>query len=164
MLFQTFGPYKVTTWDQMSAEMKERNEPALEHAHGIYVFFQEIGGRLVPLYVGQTSAHFGVRVAEHMNKERTELFKLDKKKDIHLLLIALSTPSGKPKRKASNTDMKTLDKLEFILIGACLLKNPGLRNQQFKKFHESLTVPGFTNGDSKDSNAASRALRALLKK
>jgi len=99
-----------------------------------------------------------------MNKERTELFKLDKKKDIHLLLIALSTPSGKPKRKASNTDMKTLDKLEFILIGACLLKNPGLRNQQFKKFHESLTVPGFTNGDSKDSNAASRALRALLKK
>lgn len=148
----------------MSAEMKERNEPALEYAHGIYVFFQKIGSRLVPLYVGQTTDHFGKRVAYHMNKERTELFKLDKKKDIHLLLIALSTPSGKPKRKASNHDEKAIDKLEFMLIGACLLKNPDLHNIQEKKFHESLTVPGFTNGDSKDSNAASHALRAMLTK
>ena len=58
--------------------------------------------------------------------------------------------------------LKSIDRLEFALIGSCLAKNSDLLNAQEKVFHKWLTVPGYWNSHPDDYDDAALQLARML--
>jgi hypothetical protein len=152
MKFLTFGPFEL-----------EKNEPAairafftrieeakenLEKAIGVYIFaIPNDKNELVPLYVGKTDRGFGGRIRKHLDNHKFDEH-VSRQCRLNLFLIAKSTSSKKFKKvtlkmRESKKGTKSINELEFALIGSCIELNQNLINKSESTFHRTLRVPGF---------------------
>jgi predicted GIY-YIG superfamily endonuclease len=185
--FDTFGPLLLSRADQIVSvdelrtfsEALEGERKGLSKAIGVYIFgLKNSKGEITPWYVGKTDKGFSRRFDEHSRGKGENLFtKLAKempKGDLQVFLIARLTPSEKfmkPKKAKSKagsqrhkiTPVKSIDRLEFALIGTCLAKNPDLINRSQKTFHEDFHVPGYMEGNTPSKSTAARSLRRTLR-
>jgi hypothetical protein len=121
--------------------------PGLQDAVGCYIF----GVRTAiarPWYVGKTER-------ASFRKEAFQPQKLLLYQDVLrntrrgtpvLYLIARVTPAGKLRRAAKGEQgVPSIRRLEELLIGTCLSKNPKLLNQKATKHLRLTHVPGYVN-------------------
>lgn len=179
MNFSTFGPFVIDEWSTDGLEKfwadSDRIQEALGYstglrkAIGIYiVVVEDANGSLVPWYVGKTDNGFGIRFKQHRNATKVRSIFRIKSKAVKVFLIARITSSGKlkkvtPRMKASE-GLKSIDKVEFALIGSCLAVNPKIINTREKIFHTLLHVPGYLNSDPKNYDEAALQLANMLKR
>jgi hypothetical protein len=163
--FKTIGPLKlrrtagqvdrdclVAFWKQVNSMEHGR----LSKAVGVYVLATRKGDVLTPWYVGKSDNGFKSRLSE--NHHAFQLIANSQPKgSLYLFLFAKVSPkkgvlAGPPKKKflEFGDDVKTrrkprrsINKLEFLLIHTCLLRNPNLVNEKEKKFYAGLVVPGY---------------------
>jgi hypothetical protein len=175
MNFSTFGPFPLQEWskkglrefwidtDRLQAE--SGYPQSLDRGIGVYLFVAELqSGELVPWYVGKTDKSFGLRFRQHLagGRKLAPLFKM-KVVAIKVFVIALVTSAGKLKRKLSAAGfVRSIDRLEFALIGTCLSKNKNLINSKEKAFHTGLHVPGYLNSDPKNYDESALQLAKML--
>jgi hypothetical protein len=120
-------------------------------------------GELVPWYVGKTDKGFGIRFRQHLaGRKLAPLFEM-KVVAIRVFVIALVTSAGKLKRKLSAAGfVRSIDRLEFALIGSCLEKNKNLINTKEKVFQKGLHVPGYLNSEPKNYDESAQQLAKML--
>jgi hypothetical protein len=185
--FDTFGPLllsradQIVTADELRTFSKalEGEKTGLSKAIGVYVFgLKDSKGEIVPWYVGKSDKGFSRRFDEHSKGRGENLYeKLAKRMptgDLQVFLIARLTPSEKfmkaktaksktgSKRKRTKP-VKSIDRLEFALIGTCLAKNQDLINRSQKTFHEDFHVPGYMEGNNPSESASATSLRRTLR-
>jgi hypothetical protein len=178
MNFSTFGPFPMsewsqeglkTFWDKTDTVQKRLDYPTgLNKAIGVYIVALEgVGGALIPWYVGKTDNGFGIRFKQHLRGARFASLFSKNSPAVKVFLIARVTSSAKLKRVTrkmrEGKGMKSIDRLEFALIGSCLARNPDLVNKREKKFHGGLHVPGYWNSNPKNYDLAARKLAKMLK-
>ncbi len=143
------------------------------YAIGVYVIAVKQGRKLLPLYVGKSNRGFANRLNRH--SIFSDIPKQYDGKSLFLFLIARVTSEREEYRTARPTVVKTalgerrgsqklrtIDELEFALIGTCLSINPNLLNKHEKSFLNSLRVPGYRNDSDQDLDQSARSLRDML--
>jgi hypothetical protein len=172
MNFLTFGPFELReispdAIDKLFDEIKAAKE-GLDDAIGVYIFAKRSGrGKLIPLYVGKTDRGFGVRFRHHLDVGRFA-GSLTKGDRLNIFLIAHATSPKRlkrvtPKMRDSKNGMKSINELEFALIGSCIELNPNLINKRESRFHRTLHVPGYWNSPAHERDASAKKLAAMLK-
>lgn len=172
MNFLTFGPFELKeisphAIDKLFDEIKATQE-RLPEAIGVYIFAKRSGrDKLIPLYVGKTDRGFGGRIRNHLD---AAIFdgSLSQGDRLNIFLIARATSPKKlkrvtPKMRASKKGMKSINELEFALIGSCIELNPKLINKSESRFHRTLHVPGYLNSPAHERDASAKKLAAMLK-
>jgi hypothetical protein len=172
MNFLTFGPFELeeSTPDAIDAlfENIEAAKNGLQDAIGVYIFAIRSGKKgLIPLYVGKTDRGFGGRIRKHLDDHRFDghISKTDR---LNIFLIARATSPKKLKKvtlkmRESKKGMKSINELEFALIGSCIELNPNLINKREGAFHMNLHVPGYWNSPAEERDASAKKLAAMLK-
>lgn len=172
MNFLTFGPFELKeilpdAIDNLFLEIKAARE-GLPEAIGVYIFAKRSGrGKLIPIYVGKTDRGFGRRIRHHLDHDRFD-GGLSEGDRLNIFLIAGATSSKKlkkvtPKMRDRKYGMKSIDALEFALIGSCIELNPKLMNKSERRFHGTLHVPGYWNSPAYERDASAKKLAAMLK-
>jgi hypothetical protein len=172
MNFLTFGPFELKeisayAIDKLFVEIKAAKE-GLDVAIGVYIFARRSDrGKLIPLYVGKTNRGFGGRFIDHFEAGRFD-GSLSKGDRLNIFLIALATSPKRLKKVTSNMrdsqkGMKSIDKLEFALIGSCVELNPELINKREGRFLRTLHVPGYWNSPAHEHDASAKKLAVMLK-
>jgi hypothetical protein len=178
MNFETFGPFELNEWStagftSLFARADEESA-GLGNAIGVYLF-AVLGrkGLLTPWYVGKTVQRFRTRVPQHLEHLK-ELSSMRSSKVVVFLIARVTAKTGgfkKPSRKVTapkdgakseRRSLKSIDHLEFALIGSCLIRNAELKNQQEKSFHKSLVVPGYVNDKGVKRTASANKLHKML--
>ncbi len=171
MNFLTYGPFEFHNTSQAAIRKAfvEINEvdKGLECAVGVYIFATRgAKNTFIPLYVGKTDNGFGERIRHHFDVNKFDE-SLKVMKNLSLFLIAQATPSGRLKKATKRTPpgrgLKSIDRLEFALIGSCLTKNRDLLNIKDSTFHTSMRVPGYWNSAIEDQNESAKKLAKMLK-
>jgi hypothetical protein len=181
--FKTIGPLELkrsvglvdrlglsALWTQANAM-----EPGLARAVGVYILATSKGDMLTPWYVGKSDNGFRNRLSE-----KHHAFKLIKnshpKGSLYLFLFAkVSAKKGvlakPPKKKfvefgdefkSRRKPRKSINKLEFLLIRSCLLRNPELVNAKEKTFYAGLVVPGYLNHEQDEPSDSAVSLASML--
>ena len=176
MNFSTFGPFPFGEfskdglkkfWLQVNQELERLGySTGIEKAIGVYIVTSiRKNGALLPCYVGKTDNSFGIRFSQH-RKRFASLFPESSGK-VGVFLIARVTGTGKYKKVTDkmreSKGLKSIDRLEFALIGECLKRNQNLINLRERTFHKSLHVPGFANSARKKWDDAARQLAGMLR-
>jgi hypothetical protein len=116
--------------------------------------------------VGQTWNEFGARLVQHFEAHKFDSL-FEEHGRLTFFLMARATSGGKVKYSTSKIKeqkgLKSIDQLEFALIGTCIGLNSELLNKQEKRFHQSLCVPGYLNSAPSDRNSSAKALAKMLK-
>ncbi len=171
MNFSTYGPFELS--DMSSAgiiklfESIQKTNKNLQYGIGVYIVAaRDKDGALVPWYVGKTDNEFGKRFMQHFKGLR--FYKLlAERGPLSFFLIARITPTGKLKkvtdRMRERPGLKSIDRLEFALIGSCSSLNPELSNKREKSFHTIMHVPGYWNSSVENYDDAARELAAMLR-
>lgn len=171
--FLTKGPFKLgRTKGFMNADAFEAiwcEEPDLKKAKGVYIIATKVGTRLVPWYVGKSDLGFGSRFRQH------PIFQVIGREspngDLYLFMLVRVTPKGKSMRAAKTQadpgrlkirKLKSIDRLEYALIGTCLKLNANLLNEKLKRFHEGLVVPGYLPNPNQDQEDSAQQLAKML--
>ena len=172
MNFLTFGPFELEEISAVAVDklfgVVNAEKGGLADAIGVYIFAKRSGrGKLIPLYVGKTDRGFFRRIRPFLDKERFA-GSLSKGDRINIFLIAHATSSKKlkkvtPKMRDSQRGMKSIDQLEFALIGSCIELNPELINKRESRFLRTLHVPGYWNSPAQERDASAKKLAAMLK-
>jgi hypothetical protein len=171
MNFLTYGPFEFEelspeairqTFQDIDAAMKD-----LQYAIGVYIFAVREGKGFKPLYVGKTDRGFGGRIRKHLDDHRFDGH-ISKSERLNLFLIARATSPKKlkkvtPKMRESKKGMKSINELEFALIGSCIGLNSDLLNKSESTFHTKLHVPGYWNSPVEERDAAAKKLAGMLK-
>lgn len=171
--FVTMGPFDLArTRGFLDAQALQKiwtGDPALEKAIGVYVIASKNGKNLLPLYVGKSNRSFGSRLNKH--SIFTTLAKNYPKDDLCIFLIARVTTARGDYKTATRKvvrdgvelqKLKSIDRLEFALIGTCLTLNKNLLNEQNKKFLEGLDVPGYLPNNGRYADHSATALSRML--
>jgi hypothetical protein len=171
MDFLTFGPFELEenapdAIDKLFNDIEEA-KAGLQYAIGVYIFAVRSGKGLVPLYVGKTDRGFGGRIRKHLDLHRFDEH-ISTKQMLNIFLIARATSSKKLKKvtqkmRESKKGMKSINELEFALIGSCIELNGDLINKSESKFHRALHVPGYWNSPTEERDGAAKKLAAMLK-
>jgi hypothetical protein len=172
-MFQTYGPFEIRRrgktvekaalsemWNAVCATKSNRN---LDGARGVYVFATRRGKVLMPWYVGKTDGHFRIRFNQHLRDGKLDKLAACSPKDelVVFLLARVSAKAGKF-RKRSKDKLKSIDRLEFMLIASCLKLNSDLLNTREATFHRSLCVPGYLNDDPTTRHEAAQDFAIML--
>lgn len=190
--FNTFGPFElkrkagvvdhpsvVDLWHQLNDEKK-----GLYKGVGVYVIATKNSTGLIPWYVGKSDTGFKHRLSE--KHHAFELIKAQAPKgNLYIFLFAKVTAKraslNKPPKKrmvvvddesdkfddvdelrGRRKPRKSIGKLEFLLIGSCLVRNPNLVNAKEKSFHSGLVVPGFLNYERTEVSEPVSNLRKMF--
>jgi hypothetical protein len=154
--FKSYGPFKVPIANGRVAVPKlddfwneiERTHPRLSDAVGCYIFATHARGSALPWYVGKTEkASFKREAFQPSKRENYQDALTGRKRGVsELYLIAKTTPAGNFRRSTkSKGGVRSIRKLEELLIGACLLKNSKLVNKSTAKNLKNIQVPGYMN-------------------
>jgi hypothetical protein len=188
--FETYGPYPfergagLVTKSELetfcnSLRTIQIGKSNLARAMGVYIFGLSRGRkRIIPWYVGKTDKGFARRFGEHHAGRGENLFRrIDKKLPpgtLQVFLLARITPNGKfmkvkklsakakTRGRIKPKSLKSIDRLEFLLIGRALAKNPNLLNESQTIFHKEFHVPGFVDRENPSTSNAASALRRML--
>lgn len=173
--FSTFGPYALERASgQVSLDNLEdfwsavSDEAAgLEEAVGVYVIAtRKRGGAAKPWYVGKTDVGFGKRFRTHVRTQSAfnPIAGEAPKGKLYVFLIARLNASGAfsgPPRKLHG-NRKSIDRVEFALIGSCYSVNRKLMNVSQKSFHAGICVPGYLGSKrGKPTKSAAELARML---
>jgi hypothetical protein len=169
--FSTYGPFQLTEMSPEGVralfESINATKANLQYAIGVYIFAtMDSKGKLIPWYVGKTDKGFGRRLRNHLDAGKFHHLQSDSG-PISVFLIARVTPSGRLKKKVTGrtrgrSGLKSIDRLEFALIGTCLLLNTDLMNKSEKNFHTSMHVPGYLNSPVSSRNKSATELAKML--
>jgi hypothetical protein len=169
MNFSTFGPFELKEWSkpgfQSLFDGADEERDGLANAMGVYLFATRgTNGHLVPWYVGKTIQGFRIRVPQHLEHLKTLSSKRSTKVVVFLIAqIGSSSKFLKTTAKIkSERGLRSIDILEFVLIGACLAKNRKLINARDAKFHKLFHVPGYWNSKPRNYDDAARQLANML--
>jgi hypothetical protein len=171
MNFSTYGPFELREMspagiDKLFESIK-KTDKNLQYAIGVYIVAaKDNDGELIPWYVGKTDNEFGKRLIQHFDGAR--FYKLAAERGpLSFFLIARVTPSGRLKkvtaRMRETPGLKSIDRLEFALIGSCSSRNSELLNKREKSFHTIMHVPGYWNSSVEHYDDAARELAGMLK-
>jgi hypothetical protein len=181
--FKTIGPLELkrtdgqvdraslaALWTRANAEV-----PGLSRAVGVYVLATRRGNLLTPWYVGKSDNGFRNRLSE--KHHAFDLIAASQRKgNLYLFLLAkVSVKKGvlakPPKKKfeefgdgfkSRRKPRKSINKLEFLLIRSCLLRNPELVNAKEKTFYAGLVVPGYLGHEQEDLSNSAVSLAKML--
>jgi hypothetical protein len=172
--FQTYGPFslgstspdaplKESAMDQVWGQV-ESEKLGLQDAIGIYILALKSGkSNPIPWYVGKTDSGFRKRLTR-----RRRLFQALSKRSVHgeimLFLLARRTAREKFVRpKDAGNGLTSIEKLETMLIGSCLNRNPELLNMKKMSHFKGLRVPGYMNDNGQSNTKPAIQLRKMLK-
>jgi len=174
MEFNTFGPFEVRKKsgsdikDDLTSffELIDEKHPGLSSASGVYVLCKQNGNAAPkPWYVGRTTASRGFkgRFWEHYHNDfYARLNETAPNGKLVGFLLARMNAGGRSFRTARASDLKSINMLEFLLIGACLTCNESLLNASEKAFHRGFHVPGYLNKKPGKPNKAAQAFAEML--
>ena len=169
-MFDTYGPFEMDKHDQPSFDVLfqriQAENPELQHGIGVYIVAaKDASGSLLPWYVGRTWNEFGSRLVQHYRARKfAPLFEHG---PVSFFLLPRATPKGRIRQGTEHIKrggLKSINQLEFALIGTCLKLNPALMNKQEATFHDSMHVAGYQDAGPVDRTfPAAQALSKLLK-
>ena len=170
--FGTFGPFELplssrglvarneldTFWSAVEAE-----HPGLAEAMGCYIFSIQLGSSILPWYVGKTEKKTFKFEAVQPHKILHYQDALNEQTGGTALLFLLPrlTDAGKF-RKVWKSGSSSVARLEGLLIGTALDRNPKLRNRMMMKHLTQSVVPGYMNDSSTDKSSSARKLSAMF--
>ncbi len=181
--FKTLGPFELKRtsgvvdnfglthlWEKANAVQE-----GLSKGVGVYLIATGRAGSLTPWYVGKSDGGFKGRLSENHHAFNL-IAERQPKGNLYLFLFAkVSAKRGvlnKPLKKkniergddyrGSRKPRKSISKLEFLLIGSCMTRNPELVNAKEKIFHAGLIVPGYLNYDQGDLSDSALSLGKML--
>jgi hypothetical protein len=172
--FEPYGPFKVPIEDGRVAVTKlnefwklevDGKHQGLKDAVGCYIFATRNGGSSIPWYVGKTEkASFKNEAFQPSKRESyQDAIKNSKNGVSELYLIAKITPADKFRRASrSKIGVRSIRKLEELLIGTCLPKNHDLLNKSLAKNLKKIQVPGYMNDSRENRSTAAKNLAKLL--
>jgi hypothetical protein len=116
-----------------------------------------------PWYVGKTEKASFKKEAFQLQKleHYRNVLKTHKRGISQLYLIAKVQDDGKLRRPGKN-GVRSIRKLEELLIGACLIKNPKLVNKSTTRHLKEIHVPGYMNETPGARSFEARHLAKLL--
>jgi hypothetical protein len=177
--FQTFGPYELPRkggisnvdclkemWLSINEIEQDGIAERLKRAIGVYIVVREIGKNSKPWYVGKTYSGFNSRFRQHLKgKVFGGIEKIPKGGKVKIfLLVRGSTKTGKFKTRVKRgKTVKSIDILEFMLIGSCQKLNPDLLNTSQAAFHRGFQIPGYMNDKKSKRNPAAKELAIALR-
>ncbi|MDD9886516.1 MAG: hypothetical protein OXU83_05080 [Gammaproteobacteria bacterium] len=174
--FRVYGPFKIPRVrkrrgglhiDKPNSEFWEDTIggkiPALPNAIGCYVFCVNTK----PWYVGKTENSFK---SECFTDNKVNIYNRAyyevKSGTPRLFLLARLTNSGalfrKPPKKKAKGKIQSIDKLELMLIGMALKKNPKLLNVKGTKWLKEIKVEGFLNTKRNTGGKSAKQLRGAF--
>lgn len=174
--FQTYGPYELVRslgevkaasleklWSQAAVDDKQ-----LSAAIGVYIIAMKSNtANYVPWYVGKTDKGFSSRFKQHIRYRKSfgDIGRVPGNDPFHIFLIPRMTPLSEEFRKktAPGEHVKSIDRLEFMLIASCIAVNPHLLNRSNKVFHLGLSVPGYVNDVKPTRNKSAKRLAKMLR-
>jgi hypothetical protein len=190
--FKPFGPFEISRTDETLApdaladmwQHANAQRKGLSKGIGVYIIAAGDGKTLTPWYVGKSDTGFKSRLSEKHHAFNV-IAESKARGNLYLFLLAkVSTKRGtlsKPlKKKLIDADddvyksdeadglrsrrrsRRSIGKLEFLLIGRCLERNPELVNDKDKSFHAGLVVSGYLNDRNAEPSDTVRSLRIML--
>ena len=169
--FHPYGPFEIPTLDRVPDrkrlnefwDMVEECEPGLSSAIGCYIFAVRAGRGIRPWYVGKTDRLGFRREAFQAPKLLIygEVLRPRKRGTALLYLIARHTPGQKFMKRKTNEN-KVIGRLEEMLIGSSLLRNPDLANKRTTKHFREMRVPGYMNDAAGARSRPAKNLAKLL--
>jgi hypothetical protein len=169
--FKSYGPFKVPIEDGRVAVTNkfwrevDTKHPGLQNAVGCYIFATPAQGSALPWYVGKTEKASFKKEAFQPPKLKLYQKALNgqKREMSELYLIAKITPADKFRRASKNkVGVRSIRKLEELLIGVCLLKNSELVNKSLAKNLKNIQVPGYMNDADIERSQGAENLAKLL--
>jgi len=175
--FETLGPFELTRKEgvvEASSLNQIWKEPRdLRYGVGVYIIASRKRGKLVPWYVGRSDRGFASRLNRHSIFEK--IYSKVKRGSLFLFLIArVTTKTGSLKKalrrhvesgdsfRSFSAKLKSINRLEFALIGSCMAQNEDLLNLQEKAFHRGLIVPGYLNDSNETLTSPAEELGKML--
>jgi hypothetical protein len=170
--FETFGPFPLKRdgnyvspdtladfWDEISEKI-----PGLEDAIGIYIVSIRHGAVSKPWYVGKTEKGFRRRLKQHIAgyKLFAGLAGIAPKGNVEIYFLARMSSNKTNFKSPSKNEIRSIGKLEELLIGSCLGKNERLLNVQKMSRYRDLYVPGFAKERAGRPTESAIALRKML--
>lgn len=175
--FKTLGPFELKVengqLDKTTLRAIWKGNKGLRYGIGVYILTVQVGKRLIPIYVGKTNRSFGSRLGQHSIFSKVS-DSFEGKKLLLFLIPRVTSKKGdlvRAKRKfiengegirSQVKGLKSIDQLEFALIGTCIAQNENLLNKQEKTFHQGLIVPGYLNDESEELTESSSKLKRML--
>jgi hypothetical protein len=164
--FETYGPFVLNReknyvfrddvddfWDRVEEKVQ-----GLGEAVGVYVIVvRNKTSSSKQWCVGKTDKGFRKRLFQHAGQLKlfAWLHNAAPVGTMEIYFLPRLT-KGKRFRSAAKGTVRSIDRLEELLIGTCYSKNPRLINTQKKSFLKNLRVPGYINGNvGKPSKSAS---------
>jgi hypothetical protein len=171
--FKPYGPFEVPVEEGRvyTSELREfwngieTDHPGLQNAVGCYIFATHAGKSPRPWYVGKTERASFRKEAFQPQKLLLyeEALRKQKRGTPLLYLIARLTTTGKFRGSGKGKNgVSSIGKLEGLLIGASLLRNPKLVNKKTTKHLLLTQVPGYMNETPGARTREARDLALLL--
>ncbi|HET6843148.1 MAG TPA: hypothetical protein VFK06_15950 [Candidatus Angelobacter sp.] len=164
--FEPFGPFKMPVDGVIIDKKKESKlweevegkRPGLSNAIGCYVFGIRAGKGVKPWYVGKAekSSFRKETLADH----KLLKYVLALQNRARGYLLAKETTGGRLAKPGKNGS-RSIQALEEMLIGTCLLRNSKLLNKNNTKRHK-IEVPGYMNESPGARSTSARNLAYLL--
>lgn len=172
--FNSYGPFEVPIEDRRVTEAKLNEfwkyevgakHQNLKNAVGCYIFATRHGNSARPWYVGKTERASFKDEAFQPSKLLSYInaLKNSTRGTAELYLIARITESGRFRRATKKRKGSvSITKLEELLIGACLSKNPDLLNKRTAGYLKKIQVPGYMNEPPGKRSKEAQHLKRLL--
>ncbi len=123
-------------WEKIE---EEENKPGLRNASGCYIFSIRNGRNFKTWYVGKSEkTRFYAEVFNKNNMIKCKEL-LKKNGELNLFLLPKLTPTG---RFGKPRESRTVQHLEWMLIGYALQQNGDLFNKSHAQMLKQLEVPG----------------------
>lgn len=172
--FETYGPFVLEReenyvsrdalddfWDRVEEKVK-----GLEQAIGVYVISaRSAKSTSRPWYVGKTDKGFKKRFSQHAMQLKlfAALHNAAPRGTVEIYFLARMMSRRKNFRAPAKKQVKSVTRLEELLIGTCYSRNSQLLNVQKMSSYKKLRVPGYLNDKvGKPSQAASSFNKLLF--
>lgn len=171
--FKPYGPFQVPVDDGrvLTKELKkfwteiDGQYPGLSGAVGCYIFAIS-SKKTKPWYVGKTERRSFKNEAFQPHKlllYQNDVMSKTARGVPVIYLIARLTSAGKLRKAATgNQGVMSIGRLEQLLMGNCLRKNPDLANKKDMSYLRRITVPGYLNETAGARTREARALADLI--
>jgi hypothetical protein len=169
--FEPFGPFEMPVSGVQIDRNRERefwqdvesSQAGLSNAVGCYIFGIKAGRGIRPWYVGKSEKTSFRREAWTSHKLLVYLDGLQslRKGTPVLFLLAKRTKAGRF-AKPSRNGISSVEALEGLLIGTCLLRNSRLLNKKATKHFREIEVPGYMNESPGARSVPARQIAKLL--
>lgn len=153
MKFWTYGPFDVTLGDKAAFWHQTKTDVEwdglqvtdLKHAIGCYLFAMRRGEKLIPYYVGKTTAKTGFE-GEIFTPHKIEHYRraVERRPSYRpqILLFPLTNATHDGFSAAHASQKPLIEWLEKILIGMALARNPDATNARDTKRLKQCIVDG----------------------